>query len=147
MEDKKMQTTEIQPEADVKFIGRLPDTLIQVAVVKQPEGKDPLRYSTTGKPVFSLRCVLSAGRKEREENPNALGMWFTVQAWNELAKELADRLENGTLGKRLLCAGRFEVDNFEAEDGSNRQTLKFVANEIYSKVLPPKTDDQELTNN
>ena len=95
------------PEASVSFAGNLTD---------QPE----LRYSEGGIARATFRVAVS-GRREQEAS------FFTVVVWRDQAEHAAEPL---TRGSRVVVVGRLQQRTWTAEDGSARQLVEVVAEEL-----------------
>lgn len=87
--------------------------------------RDPeLRGTNSGKSVVSLRLASkSFGDKTG---------FYDVTAWDKLADLLSTALSKGS---RLTFTGRVEYREWEAQDGTKRNAVSFVAQDV---VLPPR---------
>jgi single-strand DNA-binding protein len=94
-------------EASVSFAGNLTD---------QPE----VRYTEGGIARAVFRVAVS-GRKEQEAS------FFTVVVWRDQAKHAAESLSKGS---RVVVVGRLQQRSWTAEDGSTRQMVEVVAEEL-----------------
>lgn len=92
--------------------------------------RDPeLRYTPGGKPVASLRLAVDRSvanaQGERETD------FFDVTVWDRQA-EIASRYL--TKGRLVLCEGRLQTRQYEAQDGSRRTAFEVVATTV--RFLP-----------
>jgi single-strand DNA-binding protein len=94
-------------EASVGFAGNLTD---------QPE----LRHTDGGIARAMFRVAVS-GRREQEAS------FFTVIVWRDQAEHAAESLSKGS---RVVVVGRLQQRSWTAEDGSARQTVEVVAEEL-----------------
>jgi single-strand DNA-binding protein len=95
------------PEASVSFAGNLTD---------DPE----VRYTEAGIARAILRVAVS-GRREQEAS------FFTVVVWRDQAEHAAQSLSRGS---RVVVVGRLQQRSWTAEDGSGRQAVEVVAEEL-----------------
>jgi single-strand DNA-binding protein len=94
-------------DASVSFAGNLTD---------DPE----LRHTEAGiaRAIFQ---VAVSGRREQEAS------FFTVIVWRDQAKHAAESLSRGS---RVMVVGRLQQRSWTAEDGSTRQVVEVVAEEL-----------------
>lgn len=80
-----------------------------------------LRYTSTGKPVFSVNVAVSKGTKEQQKT-----FWFTVKAFGDLAEKL-------TVGKGDLVVvdGNFDLATWQdKKTGQPVQRVEILANSV-----------------
>jgi single-strand DNA-binding protein len=94
-------------EPSVSFAGNLTD---------DPE----LRYTEAGIARAMFRVAVS-GRRDQEAS------FFTVIIWRDQAEHAAESLSKGS---RVVVVGRLQQRSWTAEDGSARQTVEVVADEL-----------------
>jgi single-strand DNA-binding protein len=94
-------------EAGVSFAGNLTD---------QPE----LRHTEAGIARAMFRVAVT-GRREQEPS------FFTVIVWRDQAEHAAQSLVKGS---RVVVVGRLQQRAWTAEDGSVRQVVEVVAEEL-----------------
>jgi single-strand DNA-binding protein len=92
-------------EASVSFAGNLTD---------DPE----VRYTEDGVTRAMFRVAVS-GRREQS--------FFTVVVWRDQAEHAAQSLSKGS---RVVVVGRLQQRAWTAEDGSGRQVVEVVAEEL-----------------
>jgi single-strand DNA-binding protein len=96
------------PEASVSFAGNLTD--------------DPqARYTEGGTARAMLRVAVSG--RTRDSEPS----FFTVVVWRDQAEHAAESLRRGS---RVVVVGRLQQRTWTAEDGSVRQVVEVVAEEL-----------------
>lgn len=90
-------------------------------------GHDPdVRYLNGGKSVAKVRIAVNTGK---DSEPH----WFTVEAWEDLAAELADNCMKGCM---VIATGRVTTNNWTSKAGEERTDLVVKAREI--KVQQPQ---------
>jgi single-strand DNA-binding protein len=95
------------PDAQVSFAGNLTD--------------DPqVRYTEGGIARATFRVAVS-GRRDGEAS------FFTVVVWRDQAEHAAESLSKGS---RVVVLGRLQQRTWTAEDGSARQAVEVVAEEL-----------------
>jgi single-strand DNA-binding protein len=95
------------PDASVSFAGNLTD---------QPE----VHYTDGGIAQATFRVAVS-GRREQEAS------FFTVVVWRDQAEHAAESLAKGS---RVVVVGRLQQRTWTAKDGSGRQVVEVVAEEL-----------------
>jgi single-strand DNA-binding protein len=96
------------PDANVSFVGNLTD---------DPE----VRYTKAGIARAMFRLAVSG--RSRESEPS----FFTVVVWRDQAEHAAQSLSKGS---RVVVVGRLQQRTWTAEDGSARQVVEVVAEEL-----------------
>jgi single-strand DNA-binding protein len=94
-------------EPSVSFAGNLTD--------------DPELHHTEGGIVHATLRVAVSGRREQEPS------FFTVVGWRDQAEHAAQSLSKGS---RIVVVGRLQQRSWTAEDGSARQVVEVVAEEL-----------------
>ena len=90
--------------------------------------RDPeVRYTQTGKAVVGFTIAVSRGWKNKTDNQQPTADFFSVTAWDKLAEFCGKYL---TKGSRILLEGRLQARSYEAQDGTKRNVVEIVANEI-----------------
>jgi single-strand DNA-binding protein len=96
------------PDASVSFAGNLTD--------------DPEVRHTDGGITRTMFRVAVSGRS-RDSEPS----FFTVVVWRDQAEHAAESLSKGS---RVVVVGRLQQRAWTAEDGSARQVVEVVAEEL-----------------
>lgn len=94
-------------------------------------GKDAtIRDAGSSKVVtFSLAC--EKVKKPNEDKPGT--DWFKIDFWGKRAEAVAPYLKQGT---QVFVAGRFELETFTKQDGSQGHSLQITANDIKLLARP-----------
>jgi single-strand DNA-binding protein len=95
------------PDAHVSFAGNLTD--------------DPQVRCTEGGIARATFRVAVSGRRDGEAS------FFTVVVWRDQAEHAAESLSKGS---RVVVLGRLQQRTWTAEDGSARQAVEVVAEEL-----------------
>jgi single-strand DNA-binding protein len=102
-------------------------TNINVVVVTGNLTKDPeLRSLPSGNSVCKLRIAVNSRRKEGSEwvdKPN----YFDVTVWGAQGENCATYLSKG---RPVAVQGRLEWREWEAQDGSKRQSVEIIADSV-----------------
>ena len=89
--------------------------------------RDPeLRHTPNGKAVVTLRVGFATGRiieGEWREKPN----YVDVEVWGAQAESAEKHLSKG---RQVAIDGRLEWSEYQARDGSKRQGLRIVADNV-----------------
>lgn len=100
----------------------------QITIVGNLTDDPELRYTPNGAAVVKFRVAVN--RRYRDES----GQWkdgdtsyFTVNAWRNLAENIAESLTRGT---RVVVAGRLQMRSWETPDGDKRSVVEIEADEV-----------------
>ena len=90
--------------------------------------RDPeLRHTPSGTPVCSLRVAVNTRRKDETgqwvDKPN----YFDVTVWGQQGENCAQYLSKG---RPAAIDGRLEWREWEAQDGSKRESVEIVAESV-----------------
>lgn len=95
-------------------------------------GKDAeLRHLQNGGKVATFTLAVEKQKKPNEEKPGT--DWFRVDVWGNLAEKLAPYLKKGT---QVFVIGRFELEMFTKQDGTQGHSLNINANNIQLLARP-----------
>lgn len=98
--------------------------------------RDPeIRTTTTGKSVCSFSIAVNKRIKPTDGSPDA--DFFNIVAWGKSAEYVSSYLGKGRL---IAVEGRLQARRYTASDGSNRDVVEVVAENIQSLDRP--RDDQ-----
>ncbi len=104
-------------------------TNLNVVVVTGNLTRDPeLRSTPSGTPVCKLRVAVNSRRKD-----SASGDWvdkpnyFDVTVWGAQGENCATYLSKG---RPVAIEGRLDWREWEAQDGSKRQSVEIIANSV-----------------
>lgn len=94
--------------------------------------RDPeLRTTTTGKNVCSFGIAVTKKFKPQDGSPDA--DFFSVTAWGATADFVANYL---TKGRLVGVDGRLQARKWTAQDGSNRETVEIIADNVQGLDRP-----------
>lgn len=104
--------------------------------------RDPeLRHTPSGTSVCSMRIAVNRRRKNGDEYVDETS-YFDITAWQGLGELCAKKLEKGSA---ITVQGRLDWREWEAEDGSKRQAVQIVANEIDGKDFYKPASENKAT--
>lgn len=84
-------------------------------------GADPsVKYMDSGKSVAKVRIAVNNGR-------DVDSTWFTVEAWDALAQQLADHCAKGSM---LRVTGRIVENHWQTKAGEDRLDLIIKAQDV-----------------
>ena len=90
--------------------------------------RDPeIRYTQSGKAVATMSLGVNRGYKKAENSQYPQSDYFNIVAWDKSAEFCSKYL---TKGSRIIVEGRLQSRSYEAQDGSKRNVVEVVANEI-----------------
>src|SRR6266508_6509349 len=102
---------------------------VNVAVITGNLTKDPeLRSTPSGTSVCKLRVAVNSRRKDGQsgewvDKPN----YFDVTVWGAQGENCANYLSKG---RPVAVEGRLDWREWEAQDGSKRQSIEIIANSV-----------------
>jgi single-strand DNA-binding protein len=105
---------------DVSLIGRL---------TRDPE----LRTTPNGTDIATLR--LAVDRRRRDDG----AVFVDITCFDGQARACVDHL---TKGRQIAVSGRLELDQWKADDGSNRSRLYVIAQNVQFLGGKPAAEDQ-----
>lgn len=87
-------------------------------LTREPE----LRFTGSGVPVVNFGLAVNRVRSRSEEVD-----FFDVAAWRELGETIAEYKKKGD---PILIEGRLKFDQWQSEDGTNRNKVSVVADNV-----------------
>lgn len=94
--------------------------------------RDPeLRTTTSGKNVCDFSIAVQKRSKPADGSPDA--DFFRVNCWDKTAEYVSNYLHKGRL---VAVEGRLQSRKYQASDGSNREVVEIVANNVQSLERP-----------
>lgn len=94
--------------------------------------RDPeLRTTNTGKSVAEFSIAVDKKFKPQDDGPTA--DFFRIKAWGQTADFVCNYL---TKGRLIAIDGRVETRKFTAADGTNREIIEIVAENVQSLDRP-----------
>jgi len=112
---------------------------INVVAITGNLTKDPeLRSTPSGTSVCKLRVAVNSRRKDGQsgewvDKPN----YFDVTVWGAQGENCANYLSKG---RPVAVEGRLDWREWEAQDGSKRQSIEIIANSV--QFLGSRSDNQ-----
>ena len=98
--------------------------------------RDPeLKTTTTGKSVCDFGIAVTKRIKPTDGSPDA--DFFNVSAWNQTAEYVSNYLHKGRL---VAVDGRLQSRKYTAKDGTNREVIEVVADNVQG-LDRPRDDD------
>lgn len=95
-------------------------------VTRTPE----LRYTNSGSAVTDFSIAWRPPK--RPDAPEPQTEYFDVECWAGLAEHAAASIQKGD---RVLVSGRLRQDKWQGDDGSNRQRVLIVAEDVAMSVM------------
>ncbi len=100
--------------------------------------RDPeLRTTTTGKSVCDFSIAVQKRMKPTDGSPDA--DFFRVNCWEKTAEYVSNYLHKGRL---VAVDGRLQSRKYTANDGSNREVVEIVADNVQG-LDRPRDDNNE----
>ena len=99
----------------------------QIVVVGNLTREPELRYTPNGAAVAKLGIAVNRFYVNRNGERVEQTDFFTVNAWRQLAENIAESLKTGT---RVIVSGRLQSRNWETEDGQKRTVVEIEADEV-----------------
>ena len=111
----------------VNLVGRL---------TRDPENT----ITTSGKSVVNFSIVVNKRMKPSDGSPDA--DFFRVVAWGQTADYVGNYLGKGRL---VSVSGRLQSRKYTANDGTNREVVEIVADNVQGLDRPTETPKQATT--
>jgi single-strand DNA-binding protein len=90
-------------------------------------GEDPeLRYTPNGAAVCNFDVAVSH-RWNQDGEWKEQTLWMRVQAWRQLAENIAETCMKGT---RVVVTGRLNKREWETREGDKRSAVEIVADDV-----------------
>jgi len=86
-----------------------------------------LRHTPSGTPVCSLRLAVNTRRKDESGQWTDKPNYFDITVWGQQGENCAQYLSKG---RPVAIDGRLEWREWEAQDGSKRQAVEVVADNV-----------------
>lgn len=112
-------------------------------------GSDPeMRYTSGGTGVTNFRLAVNNRFKKADGEQIEETDWFTVTCWARLAETVNEYVHKGM---KVYVEGRIKMNQWTAQDGTERSNMEIVANQVLflsppntqSRESPPAEDDEE----
>ncbi|MFZ4583790.1 MAG: single-stranded DNA-binding protein [Acidimicrobiia bacterium] len=93
-------------------------------ITREPE----LRFTPTGQANARFGVAVNRRWQNRQSGDwEEAVSFFDVVCWRELAENASESLQKGT---RVIVTGRLEQRSYEAQDGSKRNVVEVIADEV-----------------
>jgi single-strand DNA-binding protein len=92
-------------------------------LTREPE----LRYTPSGAAVAKFGIAVNRSYTNRSGEKVEQTDFFNVNAWRQLAENIAESLQTGT---RVVVTGRLQSRSWETEDGQRRNVVEIEADEV-----------------
>ena len=100
----------------------------QVVIVGNLTDDPELRYTPNGAAVAKFRVAVNRRYKDEAGNwKDGETSYFSVNAWRNLAENVAESLARGT---RVVVAGRLQMRSWETQEGDKRTVIEIEADEV-----------------
>ncbi|HEY8199927.1 MAG TPA: single-stranded DNA-binding protein [Actinomycetota bacterium] len=99
----------------------------QVTVVGNLTREPELRYTPSGAAVAKFGLAVNRSYTNRNGEKVEDTSFFNVNAWRQLAENIAESLSTGT---RVIVSGRLQSRSWETEDGQKRTVVEIEADEV-----------------
>ena len=99
----------------------------QVTVVGNLTREPELRYTPSGAAVAKFGLAVNRSYTNRNGEKVEDTSFFNVNAWRQLAENIAESLSTGT---RVIVSGRLQSRSWETEEGQKRTVVEIEADEV-----------------
>ena len=99
----------------------------QITVVGNLTREPELRYTPTGAAVVKFGLAVNRFYTNRNGEKVEQTDFFTVNAWRQLAENIAETCKVGT---REIVSGRLQSRTWETEEGQKRTVVEIEADEV-----------------
>lgn len=99
----------------------------QVTVVGNLTREPELRYTPSGAAVAKFGLAVNRSYTNRNGDKVEDTSFFNVNAWRQLAENVAESLTTGT---RVIVTGRLQSRSWETEEGQKRTVVEIEADEV-----------------
>jgi single-strand DNA-binding protein len=99
----------------------------QITVVGNLTREPELRYTPTGAAVAKFGLAVNRFYTNRNGEKVEQTDFFTVNAWRQLAENIAETCKVGT---RVIVSGRLQSRTWETEEGQKRTVVEIEADEV-----------------
>jgi single-strand DNA-binding protein len=106
----------------------MPADLNRVTLVGRLTRDPELRHSGAGDPICSIRLAVSSRSRDESGNWGDKSNFFDVTVFGRQAQTAADYLAKG---RRIGVDGRLSWREWQAQDGTKRQSVEVIANDVF----------------
>lgn len=106
----------------------MPADLNRVTLVGRLTRDPELRHTASGDPVCSMRLAVTSRARDESGNWGDKSNYFDVTVFGRQADTVTTYL---TKGRRIGIDGRLSWREWQAQDGTRRQSVEVVANDVF----------------
>ena len=106
----------------------MPADLNRVTLVGRLTRDPELRHTGGGDPICSMRLAVSSRARDKSGNWGDKSNFFDVTVFGRQAQTAADYLAKG---RRIGVDGRLSWREWQAQDGTKRQSVEVIANDVF----------------
>jgi single-strand DNA-binding protein len=106
----------------------VPADLNRVTLVGRLTRDPELRHTGGGDPICSIRLAVSSRARDEGGNWGDRSNYFDVTVFGRQAQTAADYLAKG---RRIGVDGRLSWREWQAQDGTKRQSVEVIANDVF----------------
>jgi single-strand DNA-binding protein len=106
----------------------VPADLNRVTLVGRLTRDPELRHTGGGDPICSIRLAVSSRSRDEGGNWGDRSNYFDVTVFGRQAQTAADYLAKG---RRIGVDGRLSWREWQAQDGTKRQSVEVIANDVF----------------
>jgi single-strand DNA-binding protein len=106
----------------------VPADLNRVTLVGRLTRDPELRHTAGGDPVCSIRLAVSSRARDESGNWGDRSNYFDVTVFGRQAETASTYLAKG---RRIGVDGRLSWREWQAQDGSRRQSVEVIANDLF----------------
>ena len=106
----------------------MPSDLNRVTLVGRLTRDPELRHSGGGDAICSMRLAVSSRSRDETGNWGDRSNYFDVTVFGRQAQTSADYLAKG---RRIGVDGRLSWREWQAQDGTKRQSVEVIANDVF----------------
>jgi single-strand DNA-binding protein len=106
----------------------MPADLNRVTLVGRLTRDPELRHTGGGDPICSIRLAVSSRARDESGNWGDKSNFFDVTVFGRQAQTAADYLAKG---RRIGVDGRLSWREWQAQDGTKRQSVEVIANDVF----------------
>lgn len=103
----------------------MPDNTVTIVgnVTDDPE----LRFTANGTAVANFTVAVNSRYKDGDEWKDKLEGFFKINAWKEMAENVAESVMKGT---RVVVTGKINQRSWENNDGQKRSAIEITADDV-----------------
>jgi single-strand DNA-binding protein len=106
----------------------MPADMNRVSLVGRLTRDPELRHTASGDPVCSMRLAVTSRARDESGNWGDRSNYFDVTVFGRQADTVSTYM---TKGRRIGVDGRLSWREWQAQDGTRRQSVEVIANDIF----------------